>query len=347
MSSQLIVRVKKGSSWSQAALLCAVSTLTCFLAVFGVLQPDRCSSVESCTRVYAETSVNMNRYFAAALSTALGLEVIALYLNHASARPILDIVHGIKESFLPQFLTCLTFTALLVEQLAFTASSEPWFVHTAAPGVFAQTNAPVYTIIYCEWLVNVPILLLLAGHFALETPMALTCRPIVVTNVYIVIAYAAHFVSEPQLRAGLIIIAFGMYAFASVDMMRWVSTYYRQTSPDTKGRTWRPYLTIGLILTFGVYGAVYLCSFLGIVSTTQAKDFFIIGDVITKLMFQIAFVGIRSSQYHELLIKSIVNANVQFKREMMKGDDIDAMRDSESEQSSSLTEPLMHSAPNI
>lgn len=45
-------------------------------------------------------------------------------------------------------------------------------VHVAAPGVGEAAGRPVYSAIYAEWVVNVPILLVLSGRFALSRPWA-------------------------------------------------------------------------------------------------------------------------------------------------------------------------------
>ncbi|CAE7947545.1 mask, partial [Symbiodinium sp. KB8] len=106
----------------------------------------------------------------------------------------LGLINGLDNTFMPPVLLCVTLFVLVLENLVFVCSTSPWAVTASAGG------EPVYTSIYCEWLVNVPILLVLAGNCALDRPSGEISRPLLVTNIYIVFAWTAHFIPSPFLR---------------------------------------------------------------------------------------------------------------------------------------------------
>lgn len=57
----------------------------------------------------------LSRYAACALTTALVLEVFALWLTWGSARPLMGMVKGIEYTFIPPMMLCVTFFVLIVE----------------------------------------------------------------------------------------------------------------------------------------------------------------------------------------------------------------------------------------
>ena len=44
---------------------------------------------------------------------------------------------------------------------------------------------------YAEWLINVPVLIFLAGQVSLGRPATEVAEPLLITNVYIVLAWAS------------------------------------------------------------------------------------------------------------------------------------------------------------
>lgn len=129
----------------------------------------------------------LSRYVVCSLLTALVLEIAALRLTWKSARPLVGMVRGIEHTFVPPLLLCVSFFVLILENMFIGAL---WLVHAAAPGVGNVSGRPVYSAIYAEWLINVPILLVLAGTCALGRPLSDVSRPLVVTNLYIILARA-------------------------------------------------------------------------------------------------------------------------------------------------------------
>jgi len=156
-------------------------------------------------------------------------------------------------------------------------------------------------------LINVPILLILAGNSALNRPIPEVSRPLLVTNIYIIIAWAAFFVPNEPIRWCFIATAFAMYAWASYDMATWVSNFRATARPDFPARNLRCALTIGLIVVFFIYGMVYLASLLDLINPRQELIFFVTWDLGVKLSFLCAFVGIRASQFYDLLVTLIKN----------------------------------------
>ena len=102
-----------------------------------------------------------------------------------------------------------------------------------------------------EWLINVPILhlvrlwdplwqprLVLAGCCALNRSVEEVSKPLVVTNIYIIFAWMAHFISDFTIRWSLVSVTFLMYAWASKDMVAWAQAY----TSNAEAEAWGGYL---------------------------------------------------------------------------------------------------------
>eukprot|EP00435_Cladocopium_sp_Y103_P052675 s84_g16.t1 len=142
-----------------------------------VLSCSGCHKVQSCVVAFEMENVKtqLNGYAIVGLSTAFVLELVSLHFSYESARPVLGLVNGLDNTFMPPVLLCVTLFVLILENLIFFFSSTPWFANASAAGL------PVYTSIYVEWLINVPILLVLAGCCALNRSSDEVARPLLVT----------------------------------------------------------------------------------------------------------------------------------------------------------------------
>lgn len=298
------------------------------IIVYVLVLPRPCSAVEHCADTHKAMPNKLNAFASCGLVTLFVHELVSLILTYQGAKPVFGLIHGIRKSFLPQLLICITFAVLLVQNAIFASGTPPWYAHAAAPGVRPESDLPVYTITYVEWLINVPLLLTLAGKCALGRSMEEIAGPIVVTNVYIILSWAAFFVSQVQLRWALVVISFVMYGWASYDMLIWIRKFLRVMPTDLPGRTVRPFLTIGLIITFGIYGIVYLRAICGHITPYEERLFFTFMDFISKFIMSMAIGGIRSGEYHERLIEMLVNTMLPFKRQVAMADP-------------SLTQPLL------
>ena len=137
---------------------------------------------------------------AAALASVLLQELASVILTHQAASKAVELIPDIKDSLIPSMLLCLTFIVLLVENLTFVIGEVPWYVHAANLGREDLDGQPVYSVLYAEWVINVPILLILAGSISLGRPPSEVGQPLIITNVYIVLAWVAHFIPNVPLR---------------------------------------------------------------------------------------------------------------------------------------------------
>jgi len=290
------------------------STLILAVVIFAIVSPAWCPEVARCSAVHAETSVIYNACTASALGAVFLHELVCLCLTFKAARGAMHIIHNLKDTLIPSAFLCATFIVLFIENIVFV-SETPWYANamTAGDGDILD-GEPVYTVFYLEWLINVPILMILAGKYALRRPMTEVARPLIVTNVYIILAWAVHFIPGLAGRMVTLTVTFLMYFWASYDMVQWV-TKHRKGHPEAH---WfgRPFLSIALIVIFGIYGFVFLCRQGGAISTVEERMFFMVMDASTKLLTSVAFAGLRSSQYHNMLLDMVVNTNTVFQRDL-------------------------------
>jgi len=123
----------------------------------------------------------------------------------------------------------------------------------------------------------------------------------VVTNIYIILSWAATATASGILKWLLITISFGMFAWASRDMVQWCKEFERTAPRDLPSRAVRPWISRGLILEFLAYGLVYLLSGLGLIcAETERKSFFAL-TFGSKIAICAIFVFIRADEYHKTL----------------------------------------------
>eukprot|EP00929_Paragymnodinium_shiwhaense_P110236 TRINITY_DN7707_c0_g1_i1.p1 TRINITY_DN7707_c0_g1~~TRINITY_DN7707_c0_g1_i1.p1 ORF type:complete len:335 (-),score=65.30 TRINITY_DN7707_c0_g1_i1:268-1272(-) len=295
----------------QLALWWALS-LGLGICAFAIMQPRQCSDDTVCSKLDGSLDwpLELNRMACAGLVTLFVHESMNLLINWRNARMIVKSLSGIRSSFLPDMLVVITFGVLLLHNAVFAFSSEPWYAHASAPGVRSLDSAPVYTNVYVEWLINVPILLVIAGKCALQRPLHELNRPVLITNFYIITAWVSNFISETQTRWGMIAFTFGLYAWATWDMAEWVTAYIKDAPDQLSSRFFRPFLTLGLVVVFGVYGVIYLMVFFWQIELSQERNYFLFCDVGSKIVMSLAFGGIRGSEYHSRLVKLLKQSNL-------------------------------------
>jgi len=267
-------------------------------AIFAAARPEACVSNKECATIFAGGIQDINRYAVIAMTVGALLQFMTTLILYFKTRGMVGIVKDIEYTFIPPMLLCIALLMLLAENLMLYRGA---FVHVAAEGV-GKHHRPIYSPILLEWLVNVPILLILSGYSALNRPLAEVSRPLVVTNIYMIMAWSAYFIPNEPLRWLVIAFAFLMFAWASYDMANWVFMFRATARPGIPSRTLRCVLTIGLILDFFVYGMVYLAGIMDLLSPREELLCLVAGNIGTKLFFVIAFVGIRASQFYDLLV---------------------------------------------
>lgn len=91
---------------------------------------------------------------------------------------------------------------------------------------------------------------------------------------------------------------------------------FRATCPrDLPARNARCAISLGLIFVFFVYGMVYLAAMTGKMSSSLEMKCFLVMNAGVKLNILLVFVGIRSSQFYELLVDLLVNKRVNFEKQ--------------------------------
>eukprot|EP00443_Scrippsiella_acuminata_P000118 CAMPEP_0115275576 /NCGR_PEP_ID=MMETSP0270-20121206/56269_1 /TAXON_ID=71861 /ORGANISM="Scrippsiella trochoidea, Strain CCMP3099" /LENGTH=342 /DNA_ID=CAMNT_0002692137 /DNA_START=8 /DNA_END=1033 /DNA_ORIENTATION=- len=307
---------------SKSALILIGATVALAVFLYAVVTPRPCSEVEACQAAVQRFPHVLNAYAMCGLATILAHEFVALVINYRTALPLLDLIPSIKSVFLPSVLLCVTFAVLLAENaILFTGWGSQFLFHASVvPGDELSRDQFVPTVIYAEWLINVPILLVLAGKCALGRPMGEIFGPLIWTNVYILLAWAAHFVEDATARWAVIAVSFALYGWVSYDMAQWAVEFHRSAPQAAPTRILRPCLTLALILLFGVYGIVYLVGFLGLITSEQERTFYMSMNIFSKLAMSLAFAGIKTGAYHDMLVGMLVNANLPFVRQVAVAD---------------------------
>ncbi|CAE8596591.1 unnamed protein product [Polarella glacialis] len=292
----------------------AITAITALIAV-AVFRPTSCSSSKNCVALESDSSHLYNAFAATGLGTVLLHELASLFLSYRSLANAQGLLANLTKMLEPSALLCVSFSVLILENLILFISPSPWYAHSAEFGAASSgETAVVYTIFYVEWLINVPILLTLAGKCALGLSFEDIARPVVVTNVYIIAAWTCYFIPDTSARYAVVTLSFAMYAWASYDMVQWVVRFLRANPKSQSGLYLRPSLTLLLIVVFGIYGLVFVLRLLGQVDAGTERLFYTFMDIGSKLTVSIIFTGVRSSGYHALLLDMLVNTNPVFQR---------------------------------
>eukprot|EP00747_Dinoflagellata_sp_TGD_P167055 gnl/TRDRNA2_/TRDRNA2_190830_c0_seq1.p1 gnl/TRDRNA2_/TRDRNA2_190830_c0~~gnl/TRDRNA2_/TRDRNA2_190830_c0_seq1.p1 ORF type:complete len:330 (-),score=33.40 gnl/TRDRNA2_/TRDRNA2_190830_c0_seq1:143-1132(-) len=299
---------------SRMALWWMLITSVAFVGLYVVAQPSQCAMSGTCMLQHHNSTKN-NRFFAGLIAAALMFEATRNFLNYWSARNLKGVIEQIESSLLPGLLLSICFGALLLENL-FVGSI--WLVHVAASGVGCQEDQPVYTAITMEWLITVPCLLILTGKCALRRPIQEVSRPLVVTNLYIITSWSAHFLAQPWLRWAVITLGLAGYVWASWDMVQWTRLFHRDIEVDLGPKMAcpmiRPVLTIGLIAIFGLYGVVYILGFVGEMTSEAQRSTWVVMNIGTKFLYSTALAGIVIFEGHDSSLNLLVNTYNPFER---------------------------------
>jgi len=257
----------------------------------------------------------------ASLASVLTHEMASVMLTNNTAKKAIKVIPNIKESLIPSVLLCVTFAVLIIENMVFVVGDVPWYAHVSKLGRADLDDRPVYSVFYAEWLINVPILIVLAGSIALGRPAFEVAEPLIVTNVYIILAWVAHFIPSAPLRYAVVSLSFLMYFRASWSMCQWVRRWRRRHPKSFL--LGRPLLSFVLIVVFGIYGIVYLGRMHGLVSYRGERIFFVTMDFTTKLFASMLLSGIRSSEFQEVLLTLLANKATAFERHESVADGAD------------------------
>ncbi|CAK9091366.1 unnamed protein product [Durusdinium trenchii] len=247
-------------------------------------------------------------------STALvamsGNEICGLVATYMGTKRTQELIPHLRSRCLPSFLLALMFGWLAVVEYFFARPGMTLaHVHTNADGMTVM-GRPVYTLRYIEWCINVPILFLLSGHCSLGRPVKEISRPLMVTNVYIIFSWMATVTESALLKWTLIMAAFFMYGWASLDMMGWSREFERTAPQDLPSRSVRPWLSNGLIIHFQFFAACYMASCLGIIDAKTEQVGYFIVTFGAKIAYCATFVFIRADEYHKTLTDVLQKVSV-------------------------------------
>ncbi|CAE7372988.1 sop2 [Symbiodinium necroappetens] len=277
------------------------ATLATWLVCWLVVSPVSCHEVPACTRHLKTYPGSWHVISCAMLLTMVMYEVMSLIATYMGAQHTQSLIPHLKSKCLPTFLLALMFGVLASAERLFSRAD--WTVAHVMPSPDGLTpvGRPVYTLQYMEWGINVPILLILAGYCSMGRPLQEISRPLVVTNIYVILCWAATATESAVLKWLLIAVSFAMYGWASYDMLGWCVAFERSAPMDLPARSIRPMLSSGLVLHLLLYGVVYVASTVGFISAHLERKSFFALTFGSKLAYSAAFVFIRADEYHKTL----------------------------------------------
>mmetsp|Transcript_48549 Transcript_48549/g.113323 ORF Transcript_48549/g.113323 Transcript_48549/m.113323 type:complete len:726 (-) Transcript_48549:215-2392(-) len=288
-------------------------TLATWVACWLTVSPQTCQDQIVCNAQMQTYPAYYHVISSTALVAMAGNEICGLIATFMGARQTQELIPHLKSRCLPSFLLALMFAWLAVVERFFSRPEATLaHVHTSADGM-TEVGRPVYTLRYIEWCINVPILFLLSGHCSLGRPLREVSRPLVVTNIYIIFSWMATVTQSGILKWFLIVLAFHMYGWASMDMLAWSRAFERSAPRDLPSRRIRPWLSNGLIIHFQFFGAIYMASVVGVIDAeTEQLGYFVV-TFGAKIAYCATFVFIRADEYHKTLtdvLKKVSVSNV-------------------------------------
>jgi len=279
---------------------CAVTAGVWIIAWFWTA-PTTCKSAAQCSQHLQRHPRFYHIVSTAVLLALLGHEVLSLVATYIGTRQAKALIPHLQSKSLPTLLLALMLGNLAISESMFSQRS--WIISHVMPvsdGLTAP-GRPVYTLQYLEWTANMPIVFMLAGYCGLGRPLCEISRPLLLTNTYIILCWAATLTSSASLKWILILGSLAMYAFSSSLMFNWGLDFEKVAPKDLPGRGLRPLLSCGLILHFFLYGLVYLASVIGLVDAPLERKTFFALTFGAKIALCAAFVLIRADEYHQTL----------------------------------------------
>jgi len=273
---------------------------TCVAAMVGLrfLTGRPCSEVPQCASFEHGMSRQYHGYLAMGLSALLTREISALLATYFEASGMLLPLSRVRDACFGPFLLCLVLLVLTVSQAVLASAESINLLHTTL-----EEGRPVSTIRYAEWLISTPLLLALSGHCALKRPLQEITKPIVVTEVYIVISWAALLVSAAALRCALAVAAFMGYGWATGGMLGWVLEFLRDSPSNAVCCKLRISSVATLIVLFAVYRINYLFAIFRIIDPQMEQITYAVLGFCCKVSMSMIFTAIRVMENrHEMSI---------------------------------------------
>eukprot|EP00746_Dinoflagellata_sp_MGD_P129628 gnl/MRDRNA2_/MRDRNA2_63763_c0_seq1.p1 gnl/MRDRNA2_/MRDRNA2_63763_c0~~gnl/MRDRNA2_/MRDRNA2_63763_c0_seq1.p1 ORF type:complete len:745 (+),score=97.69 gnl/MRDRNA2_/MRDRNA2_63763_c0_seq1:85-2319(+) len=286
MSNMLCATVAN-NDYAKLSTICSLTCATSGVFLWLYAQPQRCSEVQVCEALKNKVhEIHHEDHFYSALLLAPCL-LQELFFWGASFRAdfmVFDtsgqrIFSGQSGSSL---MTCFMVTVLMSVHFLFASGIS--LTHSAVPFANRDSFRPVFTMRYVQWLATVPVLLVISGHYCLGRPVAEVLPPVIMTNVYIFLAWLAFFVDTFFWCMMLTLLVFGLFTWASFNMAMWGVSSSRELSMAMSCFPLRVSITVALILVFAWYGVIYLLALLGIWDAETEDFMYTWGDVFVKMI---------------------------------------------------------------
>lgn len=246
-------------------------------------------------------------YAVAGLSTLLLREGISLFCTFHEAKISQG---GLQLGItMDRRLSSLLLFLIILEQLVanywFASSPQTW-VHTIQPLELASEGLtrscrPVFVIRYIEWICSVPLMLLLAGVCALGRPLKEVLGPIVVTEMYIFLSWAANIVQSSALHWMLVTVTLISYCWASMGMFGWVSRFWLSVPSDVPSPEIRAAVILGLVALFALHAIVYLLAQADAISVGAEHLSYTFLDFSSKVVMSFTFSRVQSADCWQTL----------------------------------------------
>jgi len=261
-----------------------------------------CDEVDECYNVASKVPSGYHIFGMFVIAPLLIAELINLAISYNEAHKPHVAMTSLPSRWQVSLMMCVAFSILLVTEGSCTTTQR--LVYAVAQEGPMDPSRPVYTMRYIEWFVNVPLLLIMSGHFCLGRPMSEVLGPVVLTDVYIFLSWEAFVVKNLYLSRTLVVISFALYAWASYEMLVWASSFLHMVPGSFPAKRLRAAMVLGLVGIFGVYGVVNILAISGIIGASVEQLCYTIGDVGVKTTFCIGLTAIRTMDARHALAAS-------------------------------------------
>eukprot|EP00434_Breviolum_minutum_P033991 symbB.v1.2.030081.t1/scaffold3353.1/size58589/1 len=165
------------------------ATLATWAICWTVVSPEACQDSPACNKHLKTYPGYYHIVSTAALLAMAGHEICGLIATYLGSQQTQALIPHLKSR--PSFLLALMFGVLAIAERLF--SRPDWTIAHVQPNADGLTapGRPVYTMQYMEWGINVPILFILSGYCSLGRPLQEVSRPLIVTNIYVIMCWAA------------------------------------------------------------------------------------------------------------------------------------------------------------
>jgi len=143
-------------------------------------------------------------------------------------------------------------------------------------------DRPVCTLRYASWLSTVPLMMWITGGLMLEHPARLLGKPIILTAIYLIMAFTAQFFTL-VLRIPLIAVTFFLFFWASVLQLRWIDRQKPLAST----------LVFVEVLAFALYSVIFLLGQAAWISPAFESCAYTLFDTGVKLVHSLVVLTMR------------------------------------------------------